>query len=250
MGLSPVVFAESLVDFELDAWQCDALQSDAPRMLWNIHRQGGKSTVAAILALHRVVFIPDSLVLLISPSLRQSGELFKKVVAGLRLLPDMPKLEEDNRTSFQLPNGSRVVSLPGHEATVRGFSGVDLIIEDEAARVSDDLYIACRPMVAVSGGRLILLSTPFGKRGHFHAEWTGGSKAWHRVEVPVTQTRRIPAEFLEEEKGSMGQSAFDQEYNCVFAETLDQVFGLELVLSALKPEVQPFFGGWRAGGSA
>ncbi len=38
---------------------------------------------------------------------------------------------------------------------------------DEAARVSDELYRAVRPMLATSGGRIVLLSTPFGKRGFF-----------------------------------------------------------------------------------
>ena len=62
--------------------------------------------------------------------------------------------------------------LPGQEKTIRGFSGVTLIIEDEASRVDDTLYRAVRPMLAVSGGRLILMSTPYGQTGHFFEEWT------------------------------------------------------------------------------
>ncbi len=69
-------------------------------------------------------------------------------------------LEEDNRLSFTLSNGSRVVSLPGTSETVRGFSAPRLVIEDEAAFVEDGVYGAVRPMLAVSSGRLILMSTP------------------------------------------------------------------------------------------
>lgn len=69
----------------------------------------------------------------------------------------------------------RIVSLPSSEATVRGFSGAALIVEDEASRVPYDLYCAMWPMLAISGGRLVLMSTPFGKRGHFFEEWTQGS---------------------------------------------------------------------------
>ena len=113
----------------------------------------------------------------------------------LRLLEVQPQLVEDNKLACQFENGSRIVSLPGKEATVRGFSGADLIIEDEAARVLDDLYYSIRPMLAVSGGRLILMSTPFGKRGHFFEEWENGGGGWlgasggHRREVPTNHVR-------------------------------------------------------------
>ena len=62
-------------------------------------------------------------------------------------------------------------SKPGTEGTVRGFSRVALLVIDEAARVSDPLYYAVRPMLAVSGGKLVALSTPFGQKGHFWQEW-------------------------------------------------------------------------------
>ena len=100
-------------------------------------------------------------------------------------------LDEDNRLSLSLRNGSRVVRLPGTAATIRGFSAPDLIIEDEAAFVDDGFYRATRPMLATtSGGRLILMSTPYGKRGHFYEAWHE-SGDWHRVEVPATDCPRI-----------------------------------------------------------
>ena len=61
----------------------------------------------------------------------------------------------DNAISLLLPNGSRIVGLPGTEATVRGFSAVSLMLIDEAARVADEMYKALRPMLAVSGGRFV-----------------------------------------------------------------------------------------------
>jgi hypothetical protein len=45
-----------------------------------------------------------------------------------------------------------------------------MLVIDEASRVDDTLYLAVRPLLAVSGGRLVALSTPFGKRGWFHDE--------------------------------------------------------------------------------
>ncbi len=59
-------------------------------------------------------------------------------------------------------------------------------------------------MLAVSGGRLICMSTPWGKRGWWHESWVS-DEAWERYEVPATQCPRIPQEFLEEERRVLGQ---------------------------------------------
>jgi hypothetical protein len=242
-ALDPVTFAQEALDFIPDPWQEQALRWSGRRLLLNCSRQSGKSTTAAILGLHKAIFYPGSLILLVSPSLRQSGELFRKVQDMLKRLDEQPELTEDNRLSLTLTNKSRIVSLPGKEQTVRGFSGASLIIEDEAARVADDLYFSVRPMLAVSGGRLILMSTPFGKRGHFFQEWTEGGETWERIFITAHNCPRISPEFLEEERQALGDWWFKQEYFCEFVETVDQVFSYELVQSAISEEVEPLFGG-------
>ena len=182
-ALDPVAFAIERLNFEPDPWQADVLRSSASRLALNCSRQAGKSTTVAIMGTHRVVYHAGSLVLLVSPSLRQSRELFSKATDFLRRIDPPPQLDEDNKLSCTLANGSRLVSLPGTGETVRGFSAPDLIIEDEAAYVANSLYFAVRPMLAVSGGRLLLLSTPFGRRGHFFEAWEG-EEQWQRIEVP------------------------------------------------------------------
>ena len=141
--------------------------------------------------------------------------------------------------SCTLAGGSRVISLPGAGETIRGYSP-DLIIEDEAAYVDDGLYLAIRPMLAVSGGKLILLSTPYGKRGHFHEAWTS-DEDWQRIEVPAQSCPRISEAFLERERGALGEAWFKQEYGCRFQETADQVFSHEDVQRSFSDEVQPLF---------
>jgi len=122
----PLRFARAL-GFAADIWQASVLRMDSRRMLLNCSRQAGKSTVTALLAVYRAIYRPG-LTLLISPSLRQSGELFRKVREWLTLLPERPKLVEDNQLSCQLANGARIISLPSSESTIRGYSSVDLII--------------------------------------------------------------------------------------------------------------------------
>ena len=107
------------------------------------------------------------------------------------------------RSASSFKNGSRIVALPGTEETVRGFSGVRLLVVDEAARVDDPLYFSIRPMLAVSGGRMVCLTTPFGKRGFFYEEWTGDGP-WDRIKVTARECPRISEKFLEEERASRG----------------------------------------------
>src|SRR5215218_6288997 len=167
LALDRAKFAREL-GLEPDPWQVRLLRSSSDRVLLNCCRQSGKSTMTGIIALHRALYHPGSLILCLAPALRQSQELFGKVLGFYRNLerPVLPQAER--KLSLELENGSRIVTLPGSEKTIRGFSGAALLILDEAARVADELYFAVRPMLAVSGGALMLLSTPFGKRGIFY----------------------------------------------------------------------------------
>ncbi len=241
MALDPVLFSQQSLNFDPDPWQQRALSMRYKRLLLNCCRQSGKSTTAAIIALHRAFFYPGSLILLISPSLRQSAELFKKVADEFNKLEIKPKKPEDNKLSLTLENRSRIISLPSSEATIRGFSGASLIIGDEAARITDDLYYAVRPMLAVSGGKLILMSTPFGKRGFFFQEWTEGGQAWERIKITCYDCPRIAADFIAEERASMPDMFFKAEYEGEFTEAIDSVFSYNLVMSAISEEVKPLF---------
>jgi hypothetical protein len=235
-----VAFAEERLRFQPDPWQTKVMRSPAKRVLLNCSRQAGKSTTTAIIGLHQALYHPRSLVLLVSPSLRQSRELFGKVQDFLKALDTKPRLDEDNRLSMSLDNGSRVVALPGDHATIRGFSAPSLIIEDEAGYVDDGLYRAIRPMLAVSGGRLILLSTPNGRRGHFFEAWEG-DEDWERIEVPATDCPRIDPAFLETEKVALGETWFSQEYECKFIETADQLFRYDNIKRVMSDDVKPLF---------
>lgn len=240
VALDPVLLARQ-VGLEADAWQTDALRSAAPRALWNCSRQSGKSTIAALLAVHGAVYEPATLQLLLSPSERQSGELFKKAAGFYHALGRPVPATSETALTLTLANGSRIVSLPAQEHTIRGYSGVRRLIVDEASRVPDALYYAVRPMLAVSGGRLILMSTPWGKRGFFFREWTASGPTWRRFRVPATDCPRISACFLDEERESMPLTHFEQEYGCEFGEAEGAVFTYEQIQAALDPEVTPLW---------
>jgi hypothetical protein len=210
-------------------------------VLLNCCRQSGKSTISGLIALHRALYHPGSLILCLAPALRQSQELFAKVLGFYRDLGRPIPAQAERKLSLELENESRIVTLPGTDKTIRGFSGAALLIVDEASRVADELYFAIRPMLAVSGGSLMMLSTPHGKRGVFYEEWTSG-RGWERYQVPASECPRIAPEFLEEEREALPSWVYRQEYECSFEETEDQVFTTEMVERAVTAEVTPLFG--------
>jgi hypothetical protein len=240
LALDRVAFAKRL-GLKPDPWQEDLLSSTSERVLLNCCRQSGKSTMTGVIALHRALYHPGSLILCLAPALRQSQELFSKIAGFYRDQGRPVSAVAERKLSLELENRSRIITLPGSEKTVRGFSGAALLAVDEAARVDDSLYFAVRPMLAVSGGSLMMLSTPYGKRGVFFEEWTNGI-GWERYEVPASQCPRIPEVFLEEERHSLPRRVYRQEYECSFEETDDQVFSSEDVAAAIRPDVTPLFG--------
>lgn len=179
--------------------------------------------------------------LLLSPSLRQSQELFRKVTDLYAALRRPVAAEQVSALRLELVNGSRIVSLPGTEQTVRGFSGVSLLVVDEASRVPDALYFAVRPMTAVSRGRMICLSTPFGKRGWFFEAWHS-AEPWERVKVTAEECGRIPPAFLQEERQALGERWYRQEYTCSFEDVVDAVFQHADIQAAMSMDVKPLFG--------
>jgi hypothetical protein len=198
-----------------DPWQVEVLDAGHRQLLLNCCRQSGKSTVVAVLALVEAVRTPGTTVLLLSRSHRQAAELFRLVTGFYRRLKS-PLLERQTRHELELANLSRVVCLPCREDTIRGYPAVSILVIDEAARVPDDLYRAVRPMLAVSRGRLICLSTPYGRRGFFYDCWAKGGGDWHRIEVPAERVPRIAADTLERERRAMSESWFRQEFCCSF----------------------------------
>jgi hypothetical protein len=224
-----------------DVWQAELLIEAPSRVLLNIARQCGKSSMAAILGLHHALFSPGSLILLVSPSLRQSSELFRKVSAFYRQLEGVAQAVNESVLRLELENGSRIISLPGSEGTIRGYSGAAMVIVDEAARVEDSMMAAVRPTLATTRGKLIAMSTPWGRRGWWWREWEQGGDVWRRFTLTADQCPRIDADFLREEERALGEFLFSQEYRCQFLDPESSIFSSALIAAALDPNVQPLW---------
>ena len=143
-----------------------------------------------------------------------------------------------HRQSILLENGSRIVALAGEPESNRGYSKLDLLIFEEAARVPRPMYGSMRPMLAVSNGDLFLISTPWGQEGFFYDEWMFG-EGWTKVKVQATECPRIAAEFLAEERRALGDATYRQEYLGEFLEGDEALLAREVIEGAFTEEIEP-----------
>jgi hypothetical protein len=235
-AIRPSVWYQETTGKTPDPWQVTAMDSPGKRLIFNCCRQSGKTEVMSARLAHTAIFRPGSLCLAISPTQRQSNELFRRTLELLK----HASLEEGTKTQVSLPNKSRIVSLPGTEANVRGYAGVSLLCIDEGARIDRALFEALLPMLAVSDGALIIASTPWGPQGAFFDIWQNGGPEWQKTLIIATDCPRISPLFLEQERQRMGLF-FEQEFFGRFLMAENSVFSYDLIQSAFDDSVLPLF---------
>ena len=238
--LDPVQLARD-AGIEPDNWQAKLLRERPKRCLMLCSRQSGKTEVAIHLGLWTALFEPPALVLVVSPSQRQSQEVFRRLLIAHGKLKGVPGLTQESALRAQFGNGSRVLALPGSEKTTRGYAGAHMIILDEAARVPDDLVTALRPAMAVVDGSLIALSTPAGQRGFFYEAWTEGGEEWTKVMVTANQCPRLTKEYLAGELKALGPQMFKQEFGCEFVADDENMFPAPMIDRAFTYEIRPLW---------
>jgi hypothetical protein len=237
----PVALMRAATGFEPDDWQAQLLRSPAERMLVNCHRQAGKSTATAALGIHTALYAAPALILIVSSGLRAAGEMFGKIDEVYRALGKPVPSVEANSVTLALANGSRVVSLPNNADTIRSYSAPKLVIADEASRIGDAVFTAVTPMLAVSRGRLVELSTPRGKRGHFYRMWTDGGENWERILLLGRDNPRISPDVLARDRRDMLAWEYRQEYEGSFEDNEDQLISGDVIESAFRSSEAPGF---------
>jgi Terminase large subunit, T4likevirus-type, N-terminal len=228
----------------LDDWQLAALESTSRRILMIGGRQVGKSSVCGVMAVRELLYHRGSTTLLLAPSLRQAQEVYLKALTLYRALGRPVPADAETSLTLTLANHSRLICIPGSNASgIRGFTA-DLVIVDEAARVSDEAYAACRAMVAVSAGSIVLLSSPAGRSGFLWNEWNG-SAAWERYTVRSDECPRITPEFLAAERKSLPGYLYAAEHECVFAPLgASSLFSDSDLKNMVDPRIEPLGGDW------
>ena len=239
----PLAFTVETLGLTPDPVQARLLDLSIKRGILNCARQWGKSTIAAARAIHQAVFFPGSLILVVAPTERQSGELVQKIREFARRLELPVKGDRQHASAIVLGNGSRVLPLPGTEATNRGYSAPALVLVDEAAFLPDEVFDAITPTLATADGAMWLMSTPFGRRGFFYKTYIAGGGRWTRIQVTGPECPRIRPEHLAEQQARLPAAVFAQEYLCEFNDSEQAALSTSLLLRAVRTDVGPLFPG-------
>jgi len=211
--VDPALWVREILGVEPTKWQEDFLR--APRgasVLALTARQCGKTTTAAWAMAHAALFSPGSLSVVACPAQRQSAEAVRRVREAV--IKAGGKLEADNVYGLELTNGSRVLALPGSDDSIRGMTVDAWIVADEAARLSNDLIAALRPMRARRpDARFAMLSTAWSRTDPFWMAWDSDDPSWIRLKATAdTDTVHYDPEFLEKERRALGEDGFKREY--------------------------------------
>jgi hypothetical protein len=218
-----------------DPWQLNALRSEHPQQLYLCTRQGGKSSVAAIKALYRALFNERELVLMVSKSKEQSQELFHKASLAYQDLGRPLGVVHESLTHLQLGNGSRIKSLSGSAVTSVGYSP-HLILVDEAAETSVDLWEYIDASRAATKGDVIALTSAKAASGWFYDLWTRPDvgKYWETYKATADDSSRITDDVLEEQLFTHGPNYVRREFYCEFGVDHAAFFNPEDIARSLR----------------
>ncbi len=185
-------------------------------------RQLGISTITAGYVAWMMLFHKDKNILVMATKFQTAANLVKKVKAIMKNLPEwmqIASIEIDNRTSFELSNGSQIKA-----STTSGDAGrseaLSLLVVDEAAHVEglDELWTGLYPTLS-TGGRCIALSTPNGVGNWFHQTYIDaelGNNDFHHTNLPWDVHPDRDEEWFAEETKNMSRRQIAQEYECNF----------------------------------
>lgn len=240
-ALDPCLWVEQALGVTVDKWQQQLLLSASQTTLLLAGRQVGKTTATSWLGLHTALYLPGSLIVVVAPSQRQSIELGRKIRCCYDLMPpgSAPALVEDNKMSIEMANGSRVVAISADPDTARGYSGPRMVIVDEAAFCEQSLFTAVLPMLAASGGKLILLSSANGREGQFYEFWTSDDSSIARITVKSADCKRIKSEYLAQMRRMMSDSDYRREFECEFTMAAGRLFTDDDFLNVIDSSISP-----------
>jgi hypothetical protein len=210
--LDPTLWVKEVLAVEPADWQKQFLRAPlGASIIVLTARQVGKTTVAGWAIAHFMLYNPGSLSVIVCPAQRQSAEAVRRVKECV--LKAGAKLKNDNVYGIELENGSRVFALPGSDDSIRGLTVDGWIVADEAARLSDDLIAAVRPMRARKPeARFAMLSTAWSRTDPFWTVWSNGDPSWLRLKATADVCGLYSEEQLEQERRALGEIAFDREY--------------------------------------
>ena len=194
-----------------------------------VARQSGKSIVIGGYTLHYILFNSDKVVDIVSNKEGSAKKLLKKIKDMYKDLPMFLQagIIEWNKTSIELDNGSKVMVEATTEDAGTGDT-VNLFICDEFAKVpkniADDFIKSVLPTLSAGKTqKLVIITTPKGMN-FFYRMWKKEETSKNPEYVLYKKDWKANPErdeiWEKKERRKLGDSGFEQEYNCVAGDTI------------------------------
>ena len=218
---------KGLIPFSTYPYQDDLLK-DFNDYRFNVilkARQLGISTICAAYCVWFMLYHKEKNILVLATKLSTATNLVRKVKAIMKALPDWLRISDiivDNRTSFELSNGSMIKA-----ASTSGDAGrseaLSLLVVDEAAHIErmNEIWTAIYPTLS-TGGRCVALSTPAGVGNWFHKTYidaVDGDNDFHPINLPWDVHPERDKEWFEKETKNMSRRQIAQELECTTSST-------------------------------
>jgi hypothetical protein len=217
-------------------------------------RRWGKTEALSVDIATRLLTIPDEAQLLVGPTRDQADGLFdaieeklREVLNGEETVKEFPHITDfefkrspyphiRRKSDGQMLLSSRSAGRNGRslrgKGTTRKMRKFRVTV-DEAAFVPDKAITeALQPMLATvpGGGQLVMISSPYGKRGVFYSSYLKGEQKQGRyraVRLPSAQNPIVDREFLAEKEAELPPRQFAAEYLAEFVDSGGAVFPSE-----------------------
>ena len=223
---------EGLIPFKTYDFQKELL-NDFNDYRFNIilkARQLGISTITAAYAAWLMLFYRDKNIIVMATKFGTASNLVKKVKAIMKNLPSWIRVADivvDNRSSFELSNGSQIKAISTSGDAGRS-EALSLLIVDEAAHVENmsELWTGLYPTLS-TGGRCIALSTPNGVGNWFHKTYVDAEVGQNDFFPTVLKWDKHPDRdkgWYERETRNMTRRQIAQELECNFNTSGETVF--------------------------
>jgi hypothetical protein len=240
--IDPALWVRQVLGVEPAPWQEQFLRAPKGASIIALTaRQVGKTTTAVWAIAHYMLFTPGGLSVIACPAQRQSKEAVRRVRECL--IQVGAELKSDNIYELELKNGSRVLALPSTDDSIRGLTVDGWIVADEAARLSNDLISALRPMRArCPQARFAMLSTAWSRTDPFWTAWADEDPSWLRLKATADTVSFFSEEFLTQERRALGEDGFKREYLGIPVGAQSSPFSWDLYERATQiqvPLVQP-----------
>jgi hypothetical protein len=235
LAYDPSFFFSWVTGYAIDGWQRELcrvvahaafnLTAEPRKVHLAAARQSGKTQLTASWAAWLAAYgRVGETVALVGPAERQALYLLGKAKKHLRMLPEgEAEIVRENEGEVALSNGSNIVAVPQNPDGIRCLTCA-CVVADEAARCSPEVWPALFPMISVSRGLAILLSTPAGRENLFGQLDRDRPSHWHFTKVTVAANPRMPEAELQSQRRVFGSARFHPQVLVDYEGGLDESF--------------------------